>query len=372
MGPGLNYPVAGRAEAGAVFTVTGRTEEATWLEVEDQDGHTVWVSTDVVETNYPPSAARVTITPAPPAEYVVADNVADYGPEQGEKNWFYVASEYPGSLDFDYMPWDTQTGKWYRWCCSRERSKEMRLSKSGGFPSSQSDVMRIWSSQYQGLIRIEGKVAKESGAGRGGNGVSMRIVQRGHDSENNVTPGIQLWSGHLAGSDTEGTSYDVGPITVEPHDAIHFILSANGNDSSDNTIFTARIILMNEDGVSLPVTATPTPPPTNTPVPKICFEPRLRHYEEHKGCCGEVAGIAYRGNGRLSWGSLHIEGPPAPDQYRREFAINRDGGYEVTALNQFADYTIWLKGSRIRSRKFVVHYEDKVRAIVDFYQVPCW
>jgi len=33
-----------------------------------------------------------------------------------------------------------------------------------------------------------------------------------------------------------------------------------------------------------------------------------------------------------------------------------------------------LTGSRIRSGKYVVRYEDaaRIRAVVDFYQVACW
>ena len=90
-----------------------------------------------------------------------------------------------------------------------------------------------------------------------------------------------------------------------------------------------------------------------------------------------MVGIAYTSDDRLSWGNIHIEGPPATDQYKRDFVINLDGGYEITALNAFPSdtifYTLWLTGDRIRSDKYIVKFEDaaQIRAVVDWYQVAC-
>jgi len=375
MGPGFNYPIVALVDAGALFTVTGRTQDATWLEVVDTAGQTVWVLSELVDTDYPVSAAATVLsTPIPPTDYVVADSVADFGPKQGDKRWFYAASKTPGSLDFDLIPLD---GGWYRWTTGG-RNQLMRLSTEGSYPSWNSDAMRVWVNFYQGSLRIEGRAFKEQGAGYGGNGVSLRIVQRRPSTD--LTAGFEreLWRGDLGPYDTNGITFEIGPVEVEQRDEIYFVTSARGDDQEDNTIFTARIFLVNEGGVALAPTETPTAAPTSTPVPPLCFEPRLRHFEEHRGCCGEVAGIAYTDGGRLSWGSVHIEGPPATNQYKRDFAVNQDGGYEITALTAFPTdsiyYTIWLTGSRIKSKTYEVRFLDpgRIRAAVDFFQVPCW
>jgi len=368
-GPGYHYPIIDVVDTGAVFTVSGRNSDAQWLEAENEAGNTVWVYADLLTTNYPPAAAPVAVnTPKPPTNHVVADSITDFGSEQGDKRWVYLASDSLGALHFGQMPWDNG---WYRWT-KGGRNEKMRLSAKGSYPSYNSDAARLWLNFYEGMLRIEGQVHKESGDGCGGDGVAVSIVQRRHKSDQEAGFERELWYGTLGPCDTSGFQIQVDQFEVKQRDEIYFITSAKGSDTKDHTIFTARIVLMNEDGVDIPATVTPTPLPTNTPVPQLCFEPRLRHFEEHRGCCGEVAGIAYRTNGRLSWGYLHIEGPPATERYQREFGIAKDGGYQVTALDQFSDYTIWLKGSRIRSKKYIVHYEDKLRAIVDFYQVPCW
>lgn len=374
MGPGFNYPVVALVDAGTVFTVTGRNEDALWLEAEERPGETVWILAELVELNYPAEAAAVVkATPVPPTEYVVADSVADFSTKQGDKRWFYVASKAPGSLQFDSIPLE---GGWYRWTAGG-RNPQMRLSAEGSYPSWNSDAMRLWVSFYQGELRIEGSARKERGAGYGGNGVVLRIVQRRPSNDQTAGFERELWYSTLGPYDTSGFTFTVPPFEVELRDEIYFITSADGDDREDNTVFKARVVLMNEGGTVLPPTATPTAAPTATPVPPLCFEPRLRHFEEHKGCCGEVVGIAYTNNGRLSWGSVHIEGPPSDNQYRRDFGIAADGGYEITALSAFPSetiyYTVWLTGPRIRSGKYEVRYTDagRIRAVLDFYQVPC-
>jgi hypothetical protein len=373
-GPGFNYPVVSMVEAGAEFTITVRTEDAEWLEARDDSGATVWVYSEVLNLNYLPQAAQIaSSTPAPPAEFTVADSVADFGLKQGEKNWFYVASQSPGSLEFEQIPLD---GGWYRWTTGG-RSPEMRLSAQGSYPSWNSDAMRVWVSSYQGTLSIEGRAHKEQGAGYGGNGVDLRIVLRRPKSDQEDGFERELWRASLGPYDTDGLAFEVDPFTVEQRDQIYFVTSARGDDQEDNTVFTSRVILVNEGGVELTPTPTPTPIPPPTAVPPLCFEPRLRHFEEHRGCCGEVVGVAYTNEGRLSFGNIHIEGPPATQQYKRDFVINQDGGYEITALTAFpADsiyYTTWLTGPRIKSEKFVVRFEDagRIRAVVDWYQVSC-
>ena len=125
-----------------------------------------------------------------------------------------------------------------------------------------------------------------------------------------------------------------------------------------------------------PVAATPTRFQTSLPpVQLLCFAPKLRHFEAHFGCCAEVAGLLYNSRGQpfdLRGAFMRIEGPPAADQYVREFAIAADGSYNITALST-VDYTIWLKGPNISSQKYEVRYTDpnNIRAIIDFHQVDC-
>jgi hypothetical protein len=176
-------------------------------------------------------------------------------------------------------------------------------------------------------------------------------------------------------------SFDV-TADVKPDDRLHFIINAYGDDNKDNTVFDPIIELRQREGVSGPLptrwparagTLTPTVPP---PQP-FCFQPKLRHIEDHKGCCAEVAGLVYNSQGQ-PWGPkgavVHIEGPPATDRYVRDFGVDSSGGYNITALSVDV-YTIQLRGSSISSKTYEVRFSrsdgTKIRAIVDFYQVTC-
>ncbi|MBM4460152.1 MAG: zinc ribbon domain-containing protein [Chloroflexi bacterium] len=135
---------------------------------------------------------------------------------------------------------------------------------------------------------------------------------------------------------------------------------------------TATMIPTHTPIPTLAPTSTRTPIPTIAPV---CYQARLRHYEEHKGCCAEVAGMIYDLQGRPSGprgAVIRVEGPPATNQYIHDFGIDPGGGYNVTALSVDV-YTVWIKGVNIWSQRFQLRYPDlsKIRALVDFYQVPC-
>jgi uncharacterized protein YraI len=375
LGPGLNYPVAGRAKTGAQFSVLGRSADAAWLQVQDASGTELWIFADAVATDHPPTAWAVVLSPRPPAEYVVGDSVADFSAEQGKNSWRYAASRSPGSLNFDLMPPD---GRSYRWPNTTGRNPSMRLSEDGSYPSRASDVMRIWTSVYTGTIRIEGGYNKEPGAGRGGNGVTVRVVLRRPRPDGSAEFEQELGRWQLGAYDTQGARFMIRPFEIASRDEIYFITSANGDDNADNTIFAGRIILVNQGGIVFTPTVTPTPLPTSTPVPPLCYAPQLRHFEPHRGCCGEVVGIVYPDGASLRNYAVHIEGPPAGDQYRREFGVAADGGYEITALTWFPPesiyYTIWLVGPNVRSEKYVVRFktDQQTRAVVDFRRVPCY
>lgn len=377
MGPGMNYPVLSRAKTGAQFTVLGRNFDGSWLQIVDDSGLTAWVAAEVVKTAYPATAFTLVDTPPAPAEYPVADSVLDFSAQQGVNNWLYGASQGPRNLAYDKMPWD---GHWWRWAKTPGRNPEMRMSAQGSYPSYASDVMRVWASSYRGKLRIEGEMAKEKGAGYGGNGVSLRVVHRRPREGGDAEFEQEIGSWFLGSYDIASRAYSIPPFDVEPRDEIYFITSAEGDDSKDNTIFTGRIILINEGGVILP---TPTPGPTATPlptakpVPPICYVPVLRHFEAHRGCCGEVVGLVYPGGASLRGYAVHVEGPPATDQYKHNFAVNADGGYEGTALTWWPPetifYTVWLIGPNVRSSKFEMRFktEQETRAVLDFKRAAC-
>lgn len=377
-GPGLNYPITAIIEAGAVFTVTGRTEDAQWLEALDANSGTVWMLAEFLDLNYPAAAAPLAPqTPIPPTNYLVADSVDDFSTTQGANRWLYLASKSAGALEFEQIPVE---GKWYRWT-QGGRSPEMRLSAEGSYPSWNSDAARLWVNFYEGQLRIEGQARKEQGAGNGGNGVALRVMQRRQPTDGDPGFAQELWATVLNPNDITGLTFQIPPFDVTQRDEIYFITSARGDDHLDNTIFTARIYLMNEGGVEV----TPTPIPTPTPAPAklapagLCFEPRLRHHERSHGGAGEVVGYVYTSSGgRLTQGAIRVKGPAGDNQYVHDFPLTGDGGYEATLLvihgpPPFA-YTAQLIGPRVRSSGvWVLDYPEAQprRAVVDWFQVPC-
>ncbi|MFZ1596289.1 MAG: SH3 domain-containing protein [Anaerolineae bacterium] len=365
-GPGPGYLVLGRLEANTTVTITGRTEDAAWVAIQADASRRGWVSTEFLTSSDPFTAAPVQAAPPLLKSVQVAQALQDFSPEQGYRSWYYLISESAGSLKFKQMPWDG--GSWWRWCCDARYDPRMRISDNGMYPSRAHDVAREWVSPYEGSLRISGRAYKD---GRGGNGVNLRIVHKE----------TTVWQVDLNGSDTTGTRFDVS-INAQPGDVIYFIANARNDDRDDNTVFEPLIELQHTDGAdqSPPVgwadkPTLPTPTPTSRPAAALCFEPRVRHYEEHKGCCAEVAGLVYNLQGKQFGprGALvRIEGPPATNRYVREFGVDAGGGYSITALT-VDTYTIWLKGTNIRSPKFEVKYPDwaKIRILVDFYQVVC-
>lgn len=370
-GPGTGYFVLGKLTAGDAVTITGRTEDVAWLEVAAAPERQGWVNSEYVRANYPVEAAPVVAAPPLPQRLVVAQASADFSSQQGFRDWFYLTSTAPGSLKFVRMPFDSDGT--YRWCCNANYSSAMRVWRAGAYPSVRNDAARLWVNPYDGQLRIYGMARKEPYFGAGGNGALVRILQ-------NTTP---LWEYILGPSESAATEFDLN-VTAKPGDELYFVVSALGDDYGDSVIFDPTIELFHPEGVAAPapgrwpeaVQPTPSPAPISTAVAALCFESRLRHYEEHKGCCAEVAGLVYNRQGqpfKPRGAVVYIEGPPAPQRYTHEFGIDTGGGYAVTALS-VDKYTIWLKGPNIRSKKQPVEYPDlaKIRMIVDFYQVPCW
>jgi len=366
-GPGMGYLILGRLVSSTPVTITGRTLDASWAMIEADPERIGWASSEYLKSDVSILAAAIAPTPAPARSVLVAQAGHDFSGRQGHRNWFYLRSQSPDTLQFVELPWDASSGRWYR---DPSIHQQMRLSDRGSYPSARHDVARMWASPYDGMLHIFGSAAKESGAGRGGNGVRVSIVQNDQ----------VLWAQDLDGYDTTGVTFNL-TVDGKGGDRFYFITGALGDDFADNTIFEPSIKLLNPDGIDLPEPTpwpedTPTPlPPTVASPPALCFQPRLRHYEPHKGCCAEVAGVAFNRQGAQfapRGAVVRIEGPSGPNQYSREFALAADGGYNVTALS-VNPYTIWLKGPGIRSDKFAVTFPDpaNIREIVDFWQVAC-
>lgn len=366
-GPGTGYFVLGKLTAGDAVTITGRTEDATWVQVEAAPERAGWVSSEYVKANYPVEAAPVVARPPLPQRLVVAQASADFSSQQGFRDWFYLASTAPGSAKYVRMPFDSDGT--YRWCCNANYSSAMRVWSAGAYPSARNDAVRLWVSPYDGQLRIYGVARKEPVFGAGGNGSLVRILQNQD----------LLWESVLGSSEASSVTFDVTTMS-KSGDEFYFVVGARGDDYADSTLFAPTIELLHPEGVDAPApvrwaevvpTATPAPPPA-----MLCFEPRLRHFEEHKGCCAEVVGVVYNRQGQPfapRGAVMHIEGPAATNQYVHEFGVAPNGGYEVTALS-VNPYTLWIKGPNIRSRQFAVKFDDwaKIRAVVDWYQVACW
>lgn len=370
-GPGVGYFVLGKLTAGDAVTITARTADAAWVQVGASPERVGWVSSEYVTTEeYPVEGAQVVAAPPLPQRLLAAQASADFSSQQGFREWFYLVSTAPGSSQYVRMPFDSDGT--YRWCCDRNYSSAMRVWSAGAYPSARNDAVRLWVSPYDGQLHIYGVARKEPRFGSGGNGSVVRILQNQD----------LLWEDVLGSSDASSITFDL-TVASKSGDSFYFVVGARGDDFGDSTLFAPTIELLHPEGVDAPTparwaepvpvaAAAPAPPPP----PALCFEPRLRHYEEHKGSAAEIAGLVYNRQGKPygpAGAALHIEGPPAIKRYVRDFGVDAGGGYSVTALS-VDKYSIWLKGPNIRSKQYAVEYPDwaKIRIIVDFYQVACW
>lgn len=370
-GPGAGYFVLGRLTSGDAVTITARTADAAWVQVEAGSERRGWVSSEYIKTEkYPVEGAPVVAAPPLPQRLLAAQASADFSSQQGFRDWFYLASTAPGSSKYVRMPFDSDGT--YRWCCDRNYSSAMRVWRAGAYPSARNDAVRLWVSPYDGQLHIYGVARKEPRFGSGGNGSVVRILQNQD----------LLWENALGSSDASSITFDL-TVASKSGDEFYFVVGARGDDFGDSTLFDPTIELLHPEGVDAPAPARwaeavqAAPAAAAAPAPAaLCFEPRLRHYEEHKGSAAEVAGLVYNRQGQ-PYGPrgavVRIEGPPATDRYVREFGVDAGGGYAITALS-VDKYTIWLKGPNIRSKQYAVEYPDwaKIRIIVDFYQVACW
>lgn len=372
-GPSFGHMVIGQLDIGSAVKVLGRTQDNSWVQIQAANGCTAWAKSEYVRTVLPLDRTSVVASPPLPRSVRVANAAEDFSNQQGYRGWFYRTATPPGSLNLTEMPWDSSTGKWWRWCCNPTYNPNMRISDSGSYPSSNRDVVRMWLSPYDGSLRIWGRAYKETGAGLGGNGVRVSIMH-------NQTP---VWTADLAPFDSRGKDFDY-TIVSRPEDKIYFITSALGEDTADNTVFAPTIELQHASGITgLPqpqrcLDMKPTPQPTNTVPPPVvrCFAPRLRHFEPSKSGMAEMGGLV------LDWNEqpmgppgaiVRVMGPPATNRWSHDYGVDPvSGGYQVTALTVDV-YTVSLVGPNVRSSELPVRYAHgpNLRAVIDFHQVPC-
>jgi len=191
----------------------------------------------------------------------------------------------------------------------------------------------------------------------------------------------------LGGYDTTGTTFDL-TATSQSGDKFYFVINALSEDTADNTVFDPMVELLHPEGAEGPAPTrwpevvveskdgTLPPGSTQPPAATLCFEPRLRHYEDHKGCCAEIGGLVYNAQGKPygpRGATLHIEGPPATDRYVRDFGVDASGGYGVTAAysGPVHDLAEGSQTSAARSTRCATRTCPRIRIIVDFYQVAC-
>jgi uncharacterized protein YraI len=125
-GPGTNYPVVGAAKAGDQYNITGRDQDASWLEVCCVNDKAVWIAKSVVTVSGDVGAVVVAQNiPTPPPAPQPASASAATG--QGDQRWSLVAdstADFPGGRD--------RNNWYYLWTEGRNNFRWQDMQRSGG------------------------------------------------------------------------------------------------------------------------------------------------------------------------------------------------------------------------------------------------
>jgi hypothetical protein len=177
---------------------------------------------------------------------LLADSVADFALEQGERGWFYgfdngtsdtFALLTRQSVITAYVPvsgdvWD---------CWVTDATHWTQIFQLGAHPNGTDTsapstpvlerAVRRWVSTYAGAIKITGEMAKIDVTIGGSNGVDASVV----------IDGLQLYTTFIGGEDGGGLSYEV-KATVHVGSKVDFVLDPHeGADHHDLSRFTAVI-----------------------------------------------------------------------------------------------------------------------------------
>jgi hypothetical protein len=197
------------------------------------------------------AAAILGIALHPASAVIIADSVADFSSVQGTNNWYYGYYDktrdpdqtWNCNADFQLMTqwvvgasgdptrpaWMVQYGTyWTQLFALGVHSNG--LITSGGRISDEQDAIRRWVSTVNGIIHIEGHIAKIN-TNPAGNGVVAKL---------SVNNSFYL-SQYIAATDGTGLSYSLDvPVTIG--DKVDLWLDPHqSNDRSDHTTFTATI-----------------------------------------------------------------------------------------------------------------------------------
>jgi len=174
------------------------------------------------------------------ANTVAFDSVADFSATQGQNGWSYgyydgdnLNSFSPDDFEeltvFNNNRWSLQEGNGGFWTY---------LWSTGGHPNGTTPIggrqliehwaVRRWVSDADGILSLQGLLAKPTGA-HGGNGVVGHIF----------VDGVELFSQHISGSDGVGINYSFD-INIHLGSIIDFAIDPYlSREAVDSTTFTA-------------------------------------------------------------------------------------------------------------------------------------
>ena len=152
---------------------------------------------------------------------------------QGANQWFYQQRPLGGGAFTDLTVYNGTPPSW-----RSSASNEPWVGSSSFHPGTAFDAVRKWVAPSSGMIAVTGRIAKAAAAGNG----TVVTVQR------NSTV---LLRRTVTGNDTAGYAVDaeLGAVSVRSGDAIYFIVSNNGEYSSDETIFNPSISYVSPTGI---------------------------------------------------------------------------------------------------------------------------
>ena len=173
---------------------------------------------------------------------IVADSWSEFSPaRQGVRNWYYGYTDGSGG---DFTPMNTyrpEDRNWGAWVISGTRIREgyPPIHRYGAHPATGGRIcVRRWISQVQGPVQISGNLGKSHSHPQS-DGITGHIL----------IDGKEIWSQHIAGTDTQGVWYEIA-AEVQAGSTVDFAISPGPTHWADTSKFTATVSVV-EDGLSL-------------------------------------------------------------------------------------------------------------------------
>ncbi|MEW5923598.1 MAG: thrombospondin type 3 repeat-containing protein, partial [Candidatus Zixiibacteriota bacterium] len=160
-------------------------------------------------------------------EEEIANSVYDFSDVQGGNNWYYGycvdVYDYSNFIEMNMYGingWYDSTGSQYP-----------LIWDDGGIPGQNEMIVRRWESDYIGEVAIRGEVGKDVATEYCGDGVDAFIYL--NDS--------LIWSQSISPDDFRGFDYELAAM-IQLGDILDFVVDMIGDNSCDQTKFTASII----------------------------------------------------------------------------------------------------------------------------------